>query len=219
MLFNSFFSISFLDNLLCFIKQAFHGLNIRQFLLTFVHNEQHRLTVFSQACVIFNSKTKVLITTEDVSALITEGLVKKAAKKLGFYFSITEIVSEGNKFGRALGYPTANIYTESLSLIPAQGVYAAFVKTEKRLCKAMVNIGVRPTLNLDNEIIEAHLLDFEGNLYNRKITIYFVDYIRKEMKFSDTDSLKNQLNADKKIITKILDSIEVSTDNEGRLLV
>jgi riboflavin kinase/FMN adenylyltransferase len=131
--------------------------------------------------------------------------IRKANKMLGYDYSITGIVVEGNKIGRTIGFPTANIEIEDkYKLIAAGGVYAGKVKWNGQMVKGMGNIGTRPTIGIDGLVTEVHFLDFDKDIYGDEITIYFVDRIRDEIKFDGLEKLKEQLKKDKKIVENLL---------------
>jgi riboflavin kinase / FMN adenylyltransferase len=117
-------------------------------------------------------------------------------------------VVEGNKIGRQIGFPTANIQLiDSHKIIPGNGVYAVDVLLDKNLkVKGMMNIGYRPTLseNKPEKTIEVHIIDYNENLYNKKISIFFKERIRDEKKFNNFEELKIQLEIDLKKIRNIL---------------
>lgn len=130
-------------------------------------------------------------------SLVEEGLVFDAAKMLGRAYYICGSIIDGNKIGRSLGYPTANILPASHDVVvPAQGVYIAFAKFDGVWYKSMVNIGIRPTLNLERETIEAHLFGFDKQVYNQFIALHFIERLRDEMRFASLAELKNQLDED-----------------------
>jgi riboflavin kinase / FMN adenylyltransferase len=107
-------------------------------------------------------------------------------------------VVEGNKIGRTLGYPTANLQLDDPDItVPGQGVYTALVRLGDSWHESMVNIGIRPTLDLYNVTIEAHLFDFREDIYGERIAIHFLERIRDEMRFSSLSALKKQLDADR----------------------
>lgn len=138
-----------------------------------------------------------------VNDLITRGKTLDAMKLTGWAYAMTGIVVEGNRIGRTLGYPTANLdLPDDKRVIPAQGVYAAMVYLEGKWIASMVNIGIRPTLNLHKVTIEAHLFDFRQDIYGKIISIHFLSPIRNEMRFSSLSELKEQLHVDKEIVRK-----------------
>ncbi|HHL53343.1 MAG TPA: riboflavin biosynthesis protein RibF, partial [Flammeovirgaceae bacterium] len=107
--------------------------------------------------------------------------------------------------GRQIGFPTANIQiNDPLKLIPADGVYAVRVILDNKLYRGMLNIGNRPTVDGAQHAIEVHILDFDGNLYDRPIRIKMVERIRPEKRFADMNELREQLVKDRQLAQKIL---------------
>jgi riboflavin kinase/FMN adenylyltransferase len=124
---------------------------------------------------------------------------------LGRPFFITGKVEQGNKIGRQIGFPTANIFIqESYKLIPEQGVYAIKAKVNNQFYDGMLNIGVRPTVDNGKKSIEVHLFDFKEDIYNQSIRVYFFHRIRDEEKFESLEALKNQLELDKQTAQRLL---------------
>lgn len=122
--------------------------------------------------------------------------LSEAARVLGRHFTLAGTVIEGDKRGRELGFPTANILPEGC-MIPGPGVYAAWVTLADGRRKAgAVNVGVRPTFEGDRVVVEAHILDFEGDLYGSEIFVEFVGYIRPETRFPGPKQLKLQIRRD-----------------------
>lgn len=135
------------------------------------------------------------------------GEINKANRYLGYRYTLHGTVVEGERVGRKLGFPTANIEaSDPHKLIPGYGVYAVEVMLSGRKYQGMLNIGIRPTFNknADNRSIEVHIFDFEGNIYNKEITLIFVGKIRDEQKFSGLEALTEQLRKDKVSALKIL---------------
>ena len=121
-----------------------------------------------------------------------EGNIEKANKFLGSNFSITSTVTEGEKLGRKIGFPTANlVYPEKIVRLP-YGVYGVKVFGKP----AVLNWGVKPTVGGKYERIEVHIPDFSGNLYNLLLEVVFVKKIREEQKFASLDELKHQIKKD-----------------------
>lgn len=138
---------------------------------------------------------------------IEQGNIENANLLLGYPYSLTGIVVEGNKLGRTIGFPTANLQIgESYKLLPKDGVYAVLIQMNGLKYKGMLNIGLRPTVN-SNELkrtIETHIFNFDDNLYKHEITISFVHRIRDEIKFNNFEELTIQLNKDRDLIQKLL---------------
>jgi riboflavin kinase/FMN adenylyltransferase len=127
------------------------------------------------------------------------GDVLTANRYLGYGYPLTGTVVKGRQLGRTLGWPTANIVSdEPLKLVPARGVYAVMATTAAGTHHpAMLNIGVRPTVGGDpTQTVEAHLLDFEGDLYDQPLRVEFIARLRDEQKFDGLDALKAQLARD-----------------------
>jgi riboflavin kinase/FMN adenylyltransferase len=126
------------------------------------------------------------------------GEVHTAAKYLGRFYTLSGIVIEGKKFGRTIGFPTANIaVSHPFKLVPANGVYAVKVMVDDVLYGGMLNAGFRPTVDGTKHSIEVHIFDFSQSIYEKNITIMYVDKIRDEKRFSSPDELKKQLEKDK----------------------
>lgn len=152
----------------------------------------------------------------DVSSSIIRNLLldrktKQANQLLGRFYFIEGTVVGGKQIGRTLGFPTANILPcDATKLIPPTGVYAARVTTDDNLQhKAMVNIGLRPTIDNNNTSmsIEANIFDFSNDIYGKTIKVEFLDYVRDEQKFNSLEQLREQINLDKISALKIYNSV------------
>lgn len=128
-------------------------------------------------------------------------------KYLGYQYFIVGRVIEGNRIGREIGFPTANIVPDDKhKLIPGDGVYAVDIKISDNLYRGMLNIGVRPTVSSENnKTIEVHIIDFSGELYDKELIIYFRKRIRDEKKFANREQLRQQLIKDRET-AKMIDS-------------
>ncbi|MBW3129160.1 MULTISPECIES: bifunctional riboflavin kinase/FAD synthetase [Hymenobacter] len=139
------------------------------------------------------------VSSTRIRRALESGDVATANRYLGYAYPFTGTVVKGQQLGRTIGYPTANIRcAEPLKLVPARGVYAVRATTAAGTTyPAMLNIGVRPTVGGDlAETVEAHLLDFDGDLYDQPLTVEFVARLRDEQKFNGLDALKAQLALD-----------------------
>ncbi|MEE4178163.1 MAG: riboflavin kinase [Bacteroides sp.] len=156
-----------------------------------------------------------------VRMLVEQGAVLEAGQLLGHAFFLEGFVVEGNRIGRTLGYPTANLgRLDESQTTPAQGVYVALVKAVDRWHESMVNIGIRPTLDLDHVTIEAHLFDFDEDLYGQKISIHFLERIRDEMRFPSLGDLKDQLRKDRTTSLQILGELAFQPQpDEERVII
>ena len=134
------------------------------------------------------------------------GDVEHANMLLGYQYSYKGKVVSGNKIGRELGYRTANLDVErEYRLIEMPGVYATYVDYEGEVYKSMTYIGKKPTINAGNEEnIEVHIFDFDGDIYEKDVKIRFVKRIRDERKFDSLEELKQQISIDEKQIRELL---------------
>ncbi|WP_026951622.1 bifunctional riboflavin kinase/FAD synthetase [Algoriphagus mannitolivorans] len=145
------------------------------------------------------------VSSTKIRKALESGDIKTATAYLGRPYELNGLVVKGQQIGRSIGFPTANIHIpNSYKLIPRDGVYAVEAKIDGLLYKAMLNIGNRPTVDGTSKTVEAHLFDFQGDLYNKQITVYFIEFIREEKKFNSLDELKNQLAKDQRIAKSIL---------------
>lgn len=133
-----------------------------------------------------------------VRKAVADGDVARAAEILGRPFSMSAIVVHGRQIGRTIGFPTANIEVPPAGLIPKAGVYAATVTLPNGKSRpAVVNIGDNPTVSGDGRIrIEAHIPEFDGDLYGKKLSIAFIRRIRGERKFDSLSDLQTQIQRD-----------------------
>ncbi len=142
----------------------------------------------------------VIISSTKVRDALLDGDIKTAADFLGYDYSFSGTVIPGNKLGRTIGYPTANISINNENkLVPGNGVYAVDVELGQRSFKGMMNIGNRPTVNGTNRVIEVNIFDFDEDIYENELTIRLRKYIRAERKFEGLEMLKSQLGKDKEI--------------------
>jgi riboflavin kinase/FMN adenylyltransferase len=139
----------------------------------------------------------LVVSSTRVRKLLEEGQVELASELLGHAFALTGVVVEGDRRGRTIGVPTANLSADN-ELVPASGVYLGRVQLEDgRRFDAVTNIGLRPTFSGATERrIEAHLLDFAGDLYGRRIRVELLGYLRPERRFDGVAALVAQIQAD-----------------------
>ncbi len=136
------------------------------------------------------------ISSTRIRELIAAGEVGQAAKLLGRPYVLRGEVVVGDRRGRSIGFPTANVLPDPAVVVPARGVYTGFVCVGKDVHAACTNVGVAPTFERGEARVEAHLLDFEGDLYGRVVDVSFVYRIRSERRFSGVDELKAQIARD-----------------------
>jgi riboflavin kinase/FMN adenylyltransferase len=140
----------------------------------------------------------IVVSSSRVRNYIGDGEVSAAARYLGRPLRVPGIVKQGAGRGRSIGFPTANLSIWSHRACPSQGVYLAYALLENERYPAVVNIGKRPTFEDEDSriIIEAHLLNYQGNLYGRQLSLDFVERLRDERKFTSVDLLVSQINKD-----------------------
>jgi len=152
----------------------------------------------SFACAIADA---FLIDDEPVSAsrvrtLMSSGDLPSAARLLGRFPAISGIVVEGDKRGRQIGFPTANLGLDQRWAVPADGVYVANTYLDSRRWHSVVNVGMRPTFNSPQRTIESHILDFSDEIYGQPITVEFLHRLRGEQKFSGIEAIREQIGKD-----------------------
>jgi riboflavin kinase/FMN adenylyltransferase len=147
----------------------------------------------------------VAVSSTKVRAALSGGDVATAAKYLSYMYELCGTVIHGDKLGRTLGFPTANIQVEDRNkVIPANGVYACYVLLEGRKFNGMLNIGTRPTVDGGARRIEVNVFGLNEELYGKKMTLQLKDRIRDEQKFDSVEQLKERLLIDKGEAEKIL---------------
>ena len=137
---------------------------------------------------------------------LKQGRLEEANKLLGYSYSVTGKVIEGRKIGRSIGFPTANIMpADHHKLIPCHGVYAVEVILGRQFYPGMLNIGSNPTVNSDSGLrsIEVHILNFEGDIYGRSISVVFRKRLRDEIRFDNIKKLAEQMELDKRSTMQI----------------
>ena len=138
------------------------------------------------------------VSSTKIRTALTQGDIATANKYLGRPYDLSGQVVKGQQIGRSLGFPTANIQiAEDYKLLPRDGAYAVHAEVNSIRYKAILNIGDRPTVDGQKKTIEAHLIDFEGDLYGQELRVYFQEFLREEKKFESLDALKNQLVVDR----------------------
>lgn len=141
---------------------------------------------------------QINISSTKIRNSVLIGEIKAANQFLGYHYFINGTVVEGEKIGRQIGFPTANLKVNDwYKLIPGNGVYAVKVGFEGVTYKGMLNIGTRPTISGNDVTIEVHLFNFNQDIYTKNLRIEFVEKIREEEKFNQLTDLQSQLIHDK----------------------
>jgi riboflavin kinase / FMN adenylyltransferase len=140
----------------------------------------------------------IAVSSTRIRNALKSGDVETAASYLGRPYTLTGIVKHGNKIGRTIGFPTANIHiTENYKLIPGTGVYVGLVEVQHERHYAMVNIVNRPTIEQQGELrVEAYLIDFDREIYGSIITVSLLKRVRDDKKFASLDELTSQIKSD-----------------------
>jgi len=197
-------SINFIKNILLqklearfiFVSNNFRFGNKREGDVKFlIQNEvKFNYKVIKPKPLLINKK---IVSSSLIRSFLEKGLLDKANKILSRKWSIEGIVQKGRQVGKSIGFPTCNIDIEDY-VLAQPGVYAVNVLRRNNLksLKGIANLGYRPTFNQKKILLEVHLFNFSGNLYNKHLSVNFLKFIRKEKKFKNVDELKSQIKKD-----------------------
>lgn len=178
----------------------------------FGHNRAGNVTMLKHFCASANLTLDVvspvtvgeqLVSSSVIRSLLQDGDLNDAVELLGHPYRLTGTVTAGAKRGRTIGCPTANL-TQIMTVIPGHGVYAGKVDVDRIAYRAAVNIGPNPTFGESMSKIEVHLLDFQGDLYGKSLSVDLHHRIRDVRKFESVDELKRQLADDLAAVRKSL---------------
>ena len=136
-----------------------------------------------------------VVSSTRVRRLIADGRVDEAGALLGHHYMLEGTVTRGEGRGRQLGFPTANLSTDN-ELFPPNGVYATAVLMDGEILASVTNVGVRPTFGAARSVVESHIFDIDRDLYGCRIQVAFVQRLRDELAFSDSDALRVQIARD-----------------------
>ncbi len=170
----------------------------------FGHKRQGNAELLIKVGNVYNFDTQIVgpavmgnevVSSTAIRNIIKNGYVSKASKFLGYNFYIEGTVSEGEKRGRQIGFPTANLDTD-WDILPKVGVYATKTHIDGEVHQSITNVGYRPTFGQNKLLIESHLFDFEQDIYKRRIRVEFVDRVRDEQRFESAEALTNQIKVD-----------------------
>ena len=147
---------------------------------------------------------KKIVSSSLIRSYLEKGFLEKANKLLNRKWSIDGIVQKGRQVGKKIGFPTCNIDIKDY-ILAKPGVYAVRVlrKNNLKILKGIANLGYRPTFNQTKILLEVHLFNFSGNLYNKYLSVEFLKFIRKEKKFNNVNQLRSQIKKDLNIAKKI----------------
>ena len=203
-------SINFIKNILAnklkakfiFVSNNFRFGNKREGDVKFlIQNEQkYNYQVIKPKPLLINKK---IVSSSLIRNYLENGYLERANKLLDRKWSIEGMVQKGRQVGKKIGFPTCNIDIKDY-VLAQPGVYAVRVlrkKNQKKL-SGIANLGYRPTFNQKKILLEVHLFNFSGNLYNKLLSVQFLKFIRKEKKFKNVDQLRKQIKSDLNIAKK-----------------
>lgn len=159
----------------------------------------HSKGQFTVTTVKKYSKNNEKVSSTLIRNLITEGKIEQAADLLSRTYSIKGTVSDGEKRGRQIGFPTANVTLTKSYTVPKVGVYAVEFSVDDQTYEGVCNIGYKPTFHAGRDVvsIEVHIFDFDQQIYGEDVEVYFLKRIRDEQKFKSVDDLIKQITQDK----------------------
>lgn len=154
---------------------------------------------FEVAQITAQELNEIAVSSTKIRTALDVGNITLANDYLGYPYSFSGKVVQGNQLGRTIGFPTANIeITDPLKLIPKKGVYIVNCLVHNQSFNGIMNIGNRPTIEGTTQTIEVHLLDFDQTIYNTEVTVSLLNCIRNEQKFESIEALKSQIEDDRK---------------------
>ena len=199
--------INFIKNILSnrlkarfiFVSNNFRFGNKREGDVEFLikNEKKYNYQVIKPKPLLINKK---IVSSSLIRNYLEKGLLKKANRLLNRKWSVDGIVQKGRQLGKKIGFPTCNIDIKDY-VLAKPGVYAVSVlrKNNLKILKGIANLGYRPTFNQKKILLEVHLFNFSGNLYNKHLSVHFLKFIRKEKKFKNINKLKSQIKLDLKI--------------------
>jgi riboflavin kinase/FMN adenylyltransferase len=147
-------------------------------------------------CEEIKANEETTLSASLIRDLIKNGEIKSATEMLGAPYYIKGRVLPGRQVGRVLGFPTVNIPIAEGKIIPRPGVYRTAIPIDGKIYSGVTNIGVCPTFELRSVHLEGYIINFNGNLYNKELKVFLLDFLRDEKAFSSLDELKDQINID-----------------------
>ena len=203
-------SINFIKNILSkklnakfiFVSNNFRFGNKREGDVKFLiqNQEKYNYQVIKPKPLLVNKK---IVSSSLIRSYLEKGFLERSNRLLNRKWSIEGIVKKGRQVGKTIGFPTCNLDIDNY-IIAKPGVYAVRVsrKNNFKIFKGVANLGYRPTFNQKKILLEVHLFNFSGNLYNKYLSVEFLKFIRKEKKFKNINKLKSQIKQDLKIAKK-----------------
>ena len=203
-----------------FIKLLVNNLNLKKIIVGYNHrfgkNRLADIHVLRDYSIKYDFEVveikafeveKIKISSTKIRNAIDNGKINVCNNYLGYNFNINGIVVKGKSIGKSIGFPTANInIAEEYKIIPKNGVYLVRCFFEKNKFYGMMNIGYNPTFGSNEKTIEVNIFDFNRDIYNKRIRIEFLKFIRDEIKFDNAEELQNQLIKDRENCIKHINS-------------
>ncbi|WP_280768934.1 bifunctional riboflavin kinase/FAD synthetase [Salipaludibacillus daqingensis] len=174
----------------------------------------HSRKQFTQTTVKEISNGEEKISSTEIRKALSKGNIDKVNTYLGRMFQIEGLVEHGEKRGRTIGFPTANISPVERTVFPDIGVYTVFIQVDGEWLPGVCNVGFKPTFHNNSPVkptIEVHILDFQSDLYGKEVIVAFYNRIRGEKKFASVEELKQQISTD---VTQARGSIKDGVRNE-----
>jgi riboflavin kinase/FMN adenylyltransferase len=153
-----------------------------------------------------------VVSSSRIRTSIEAGLVEEAATALTTMYRLANVVVSGDKRGRTLGFPTANLRPPERKVIPEIGVYAGFGQVDGVTHQAAISVGIRPTFGGGEGLVEVYLLDYEGDMYDNDLSVEFAAFLRPELNFDDVDELVDQMHTD---VERTLEILKVVSSDMG----
>jgi len=200
-----------------FMQRLLRGIQVRRMVIGENHRFGHRQRGdpaflrrlgtrhhFTVEVAPTQARGKAPISSSRIRRLVLLGQVRAAAQLLGRDYFIRSIVEHGLKRGRDLGFPTANLRISANKLLPATGIYAVRVDVEERTYAGALSVGFRPTFGSNSLTVEVFVLDFDDDLYDKLLTVWFVQRLRAEKRFAAVPALQQQMSRDVAATRRVL---------------
>ncbi len=168
--------------------------------LKFLENFAKKIGAKTIFCPEITDKTGQKISSKTIKKALLDGNILLANELIGSNYFIRGTVIKGKELGRKIGYPTANILINNEKLLIKSGVYLTFTIIGDKIYSCLTNVGKQPTVNGFSDVVETYIYNYNGDLYGKSLTVYFVEKIRDISKFSSIEELKNQLDKDLEVL-------------------
>lgn len=172
----------------------------------FGHNKRGSAEMLKEYAPIYGYQVDVIeketyegdvISSTYIKEVMKEGKIGLANALFGYPYQMTGFVEHGRKLGRTLGFPTMNVVPEEKKIMPRFGVYVCRIQVDGNWYYGIGNVGVKPTVDDSSKVlVEVFVFDYEGNAYEKEVTVEFLEFVRPEMKFGSIEELKNRVDAD-----------------------